>query len=336
MHASGRESITEYYPRRTGAIVALVFFLVMTVLPGFVVFNDAEHPVMRVVAGVLMAVFGFGVYTMADDLFRPQPTLLLNDHGFTYRGFPHVAWSEVERIRLGVGRLRKGGRTELFAEVVLRDPEEFRHRVRALGDVIARRQVDRPLYIVAERLPVPVLTVVEVMRDHCPGLVVRTVEDAPGAAPEPPAAPRSADRDMVETALVSALTDELPTGWTLAVLWFSLVGDDGHAGLQLELSGAPVPEVPESGVPSEELQPSEEVLMLLNRLKEVCYDQMTGTWLSGQVLLRADSTKAQFTLSFKEIPDWLPIPEPDECRRELATYPRAGDEIPAWLRQRIS
>lgn len=329
MHASGRESITEYYPPRTGAIAALVFFLVMTVLPGFVVFNADEHPVMRFVGGILMAVFGFGVYAMLDELFRPQPTLLLTDQGFTYRGFPHVAWSEVDRVRLRIGRLRKGGRAEVFAEVMLHDPGEFRHRVQALGDATARRHPDRPLYIVAERLPVPVPAVVEVMRDHCPALVVRPVEDAPAPA-ESPGAPRSADRDMVESALVSALTDELPADWTLAVLWFSLVGDDGHAGLQLELAGAAAPE------PAEELPPSEEVLMLLNRLKEVCHDPMTGTWLSGQVLLRAGSTKAQFTLSFKDIPDWLPVPEPDDCRRELATYPRAGDEIPTWLRQRIS
>ncbi|MTE15433.1 hypothetical protein [Nocardia aurantiaca] len=326
MHASGRESITEYYPPRTGAIIALVFFLVMTALPGFVVFDGGAQLVMRVLAAFVMALFGFGVYAMLDDLLRPQPTLLVTDQGFTYRGFPHVAWAEVDRVRLGIGRLHKGGRAELFAEVVLRDPAEFRERVRALGDVTVRRDADRPLFIVAERLPVPVPAVVEVMREHHPGLVIQTVEEAPSG--EPPAPPRSPDRDMVESALVSALTDELPAGWNLAVLWFSLVGDDGHAGIQLELSGA--------GTEEQEAQPSEEVLMLLNRLKEVCYDQMTGTWLSGQVLLRSTSAKAQFTLSFTEIPDWLPIPEPDECRRELATYPRAGDEIPAWLRQRIS
>ncbi|APA95740.1 hypothetical protein [Nocardia seriolae] len=324
MHASGRESITEYYPSRTGAVIALVFFLVMTALPGFVVFDGNEQAVMRVLGGLAMALFGFGVYAMADDLIRPQPTRLMTDHGFTYRGFPHVAWTEVDRVRLGIGRLRKGGRAELFAEVVLRDPAEFRGRVQALGDVVARRHADRPLFIVAERLPVPVPEVVESMREHHPGLIVSTADDAP-ADPPPAAPPRSPDRDMVESALVSALTDILPADWGAAVLWFSLVGDDGHAGVQLDSPDAD---------PTEQ-EPSEEILMLLNRLKEVCYDQMTGTWLSGQLVLRADSTKAQFTLSFKEIPDWLPLPDPAECRRELATYPRAGDEIPTWLRQRI-
>ncbi|WP_040812537.1 hypothetical protein [Nocardia concava] len=324
MQASGRESITEYYPPKAGAIGALVFFLVMTALPGFVVFDGQEHVVLRVLGGFAMALFGFGVYAMLDDLIRPQPTLVITDHGFTYRGYPHVAWSEVVRLRLGIGRLRKGGREEKFAEVVLRDPGEFRDRVHALGDAAARKNIDRPLYIVPERLPVPVPAVVEVMREHHPDLAVGAPGDEP--ADPPPSSPRSADRDMVESALVSALTDALPVDWHLAVLWFSLVGDDGHAGIQME------PTEPEA----DDLQPSEEVLMLLNRLKEVCYDQMTGTWLSGQVLLRADSSRAEFTLSFKEIPDWLPIPEPDECRRELATYPRAGDEIPTWLRQRIS
>ncbi|WP_433563137.1 hypothetical protein ACQP1O_37980 [Nocardia sp. CA-151230] len=327
MHASGRESTTEYYPPRTGALIALVFFLSMTVLPGFVVFDGNQQPVMRVLGGLAMALFGFGVYAMLEDLLRPQPTLLVTDQGFTYRGFPHVAWAEVERVRLGIGRLRKGGRAEMFAEVVLRDPAEFRDRVQALGDVTMRRNPDRRLFIVAERLPVPVPAVVDVMREHYPGLSVRAVEDAP--ADSPPAAPRSHDRDMVESALVSAFTEALPVGWNLAVLWFSRVGDDGHAGIQLELTDPDADH-------TDELQPSGEILTLLNRLKEVCYDQMTGTWLSGQVVLRAASTKAEFTLSFKEIPDWLPIPEPDECRRELATYPRAGDEIPVWLRQRIS
>ncbi|MFE3191752.1 hypothetical protein ACFXHA_22270 [Nocardia sp. NPDC059240] len=326
MQASGRESITEYYPSRTGAAVALVFFLLMTALPGFVVFDGDEHVVMRVLGGVAMALFGFGVYAMLDDLVRPQPTLLITDQGFTYRGYPHVAWAEVERLRLGIGRLRKGGHTERFAEVVLRDPAEFHDRVRALGDVTARKHPERPLYIVPERLAVPVPAVVDAMRRHHPDLVVRALEDDPAQAPAAPGAPRSADRDMVESALVSALTDALPEHWQLAVLWFCLVGDDGHTGIQVDITDAD----------PEELQPSEETLMLLNRLKEVCYDQMTGTWLSGQVVLQAASSKAQFTLSFKEVPDWLPLPEPDECRRELATYPRAGDEIPDWLRERIS
>ncbi|MVU81643.1 hypothetical protein GPX89_30945 [Nocardia sp. ET3-3] len=322
MHASGRESITEYYPRKAGAIGALVFFVVMIVLPGFVVFNGDEHMVMRVLAGVVMGVFGFGAYAMLDDLIRPQPTLVITEEGFTYRGYPHVAWSEVERLLLGIGRLRKGGRADRFAEVVLRDPAAFRDRVHALGDVMARKNVDRPLFIVPDRLPVPVTAAVEAMRAHHPDLVVAALADEPA---QTSAIPPSADRDMVESALVSALADDLPADWRVAVLWFSLVGDDGHAGIQLDPAAT-----------EEDLQPSEEVLMLLNRLKEVCYDQMTGTWLSGQVVLRADSTRADFTLSFKEIPDWLPIPEPTDCRRELATYPRAGDEIPTWLRQRIS
>ncbi|AYF72897.1 hypothetical protein D7D52_02345 [Nocardia yunnanensis] len=324
MQASGRESsITEYYPPRAGAAVALVFFLVMTALPGFVVFDWDEHAVMRVLAAVAMALFGFGVYAMLDDLIRPQPTLLITDQGFTYRGYPHVAWTEVDRLRLGIGRLRKGGHTEKFAEVVLRNPVEFRDRVRALGDAAARKNADRPLYIVPERLSVAVPVVVEAMRNHHPDLTVKALEDEPAPVPAPP---RSPDRDMVESALVSALTDALPAPWQTAVLWFCLVGDDGHAGIQVDLTDAD----------PDELQPSEEVLNLLHRLKDVCYDQMTGTWLSGQVVLQAASTKAQFTLSFKEIPDWLPLPEPDECRRELATYPRAGDEIPDWLRERIS
>ncbi|MEC3916933.1 hypothetical protein [Nocardia sp. CDC160] len=323
MHASGRESITEYYPPKAGAVGALVFFLVMTALPGFVVFDGDEHVFLRVLGGFAMALFGFGVYAMLDDLLRPQPTLVISDQGFTYRGYPHVGWAEVERLRLGIGRLRKGGRAERFAEVVLRDPVEFRDRVHALGDVTARKNVDRPLFIVPERLPVPVAAVVEVMREHHPDLVVRALEDE---SSEPPAASHSPDRDMVESALVSALTESLPDNWNLAVLWFCLVGDDGHAGIQLDLADSD----------PDDLQPSEEILMLLNRLKEVCYDQMTGTWLSGQVMLQSASTKAQFTLSFKEIPDWLPLPDPAECRRELATYPRAGDEIPTWLRQRIS
>lgn len=325
MHDEGRDSVTEYYPSKTGAIGALVFFLLMAALPGFVVFDGAENPVLRVFGGFAMVLFGFGVYAELAELWRPRPTLVVTDQGFTYRGYPHIAWVEVERLRLGIGRVGRGGKAERFAEVVLHDPVVFRDRVEAFGEPALRRNPDRPVFIVAERLRVPVGAVVEVMREHHPDLVVAsTTDDDSDSAPG--GAARSPDRDMVESALISALTDALPDTWDLAVLWFSLVGDEGHAGIQLKLPGDE----------TDDVEPTEEMLALLNRLKEVCYDQMTGTWLSGQVILRSDSTKAQFTLSFKEIPEWLPVPEVDACRRELATYPRAGDEIPEWLRHRIS
>ncbi|MFJ4652599.1 hypothetical protein ACIP5Y_15155 [Nocardia sp. NPDC088792] len=323
MHDEGREQVTEYYPSKSGTIGALAFCLLMTALPAVVVFDNGETPPWRAMAGFTMLLFGFGVCAMAREVFRPEPTLVLNEHGFTYHGYPHVAWNEVEKLRLRVGRLRSGGREERIAEVVMRDPEDFRARVLALGDAAAKRAAPRSLLIVPERLPVPLDEVLEAMRRHHAGLLVAEAGNEPQF---PSAPPRSADRDMVESALVSAFTDMLPVGWQFSVLWFSLVGDEGHAGIQVQLDGDD----------TDDIKPDEEVLTLLNRLKEVCYDQMTGTWLSGQIALKADVDEAQFKLSFKEIPDWLPVPDADECRRELAAYPRAGDEIPEWLRERIS
>ncbi|WP_169813186.1 hypothetical protein [Nocardia jejuensis] len=295
----------------------------MAALPGLLVFDAAESTPLRLLGGFSMAVFAFGVLAMLHELIRPAPSLIITDQGFTYQGYPHVAWHEVDRIRVRVGRLLGGGREERFAEVLMRDPEDYRSRVLALGDARAKRAVDQPLYLTADRLPVAVDVVMEAMSAHHADLIVATGEQEPDSLS---AVPRSPDRDMVESALISALTDELPANWQLAVLWFSLVGEDGHAGIQLQLGDESV----------DDAKPSEEVLALVNKLKEVCYDQMTGTWLSGQVAIKSDEDRAQFKLSFQDVPEWLPVPDADECRRELAAYPRAGDEIPEWLRQRIS
>ncbi|MBL1079571.1 hypothetical protein JK358_34720 [Nocardia sp. 2] len=322
MHEAGREARTEYYPSKSGAIGALAFCLMMAALPAFLVFDGAEPLVWRLLGGFAMLLFGIGVIAMVDELFRPRPTLIITDEGFTYLGYPHITWSEVERVRTRIGRLRGKGREERFAEVVLRDPGEFRSRVVALGDVRAKRAMDQPLYIVPERLAVPVPEVVEAMAEHCPTLVISSGETTESA----PAQRRSADRAMVETALRAALTDILPAGWQFAVMWFALIGDDGHAGLQVQTAADEV----------EDLTPSEEILTLLNRYKDICYDQMTGTWLSGQIAVKAGVDQVKFEVSFTEVPDWLPTPDAEECRRELKAYPRAGDEIPGWMRERIS
>ncbi|MEV6767421.1 hypothetical protein AB0N05_02195 [Nocardia sp. NPDC051030] len=323
MHDEARESVTEFYPKRSGTIGGLAFFLIMAALPAMLVFDSTAGIGLRVLGGFSMLLFGIGVLAMAHELIRPQPTLVITEAGFTYLGYPHVAWHEVERLRLRVARLRTGGHEERFAEVLMRDPDDYRSRVMALGDARAKQAADRPLYLLPARLPIPMAEVVAAMVHHHPGLNVGSGDEQ---SEHVAVVPRSADRDMVESALISALTEELPDGWQLAVLWFSLVGEDGHAGIQLQLGDESV----------DDLKPSEEVLALVNRLKEVCYDQMTGTWLSGQVAIKLGEERAQFKLSFQDVPEWLPVPDAEECRRELAAYPRAGDEIPEWLRQRIS
>lgn len=327
-----RGSVTEFYPSRAGTVGALLFFLVLTVLPLPVVLDSAEHPAMRLGGLVTVALFGFGVYGMLHELLRPQPTLVITDAGFTYRGFPHVGWHEVERLRLRVGRLRRGGHEERFAEVILRDPIEFRSRVVALGDVRKRRDPDRPLYILPERLPVPVAEAVEAMVAHYPPLVLADGDEAPMAR----TGDLSADLEMVEAALVGVLTDMLPPGWAFAVLWFVLVGEEGHAGIQVQLADESVRNVKLADETDEDMVLAEELLALLGRHKELSYDQMTGTWLSGRVATKVDADGVQFQLSRKEIPEWVPVPEPDQCRRELAAFPRAGDEIPQWMRERIA
>ncbi|QLY32590.1 hypothetical protein [Nocardia huaxiensis] len=322
MQDAGREARTEYYPSKAGAFGALAFCLLMAVVPAFLVFDGGEALGWRVLGAFAMLLFGIGVIAMVDELLRPRATLIMTDQGFTYLGYPHIAWSEVERVRTRIGRLRGRGGEERFAEVVLRNPGEFRSRVEALGDVRARRAVDRPLYIVPERLTVPVPAVVEAMGRHCPALLISSGDSIDSV----PVQRHSPDQAMVETALTAALTDILPAGWQFAVMWFALIGDDGHAGLQVQSADETV----------DDLTPSEEILTLLNRYKDICYDRMTGTWLSGTIAVKAGVDKAKFDTSRTEVPDWLPMPDADECRRELNAYPRAGDEIPDWMRARIS
>ncbi|WP_278266243.1 hypothetical protein [Nocardia sp. AG03] len=127
---------------------------------------------------------------------------------------------------------------------------------------------------------------------------------------------------MVEQALVTEVVELLGEGWDFAVLWASLVGDEGSAGIQVRLQDGSV----------RNDRPSEMLLGLLSEHKRAAYEADDGTWLSLQISI-AGRDRYETRCSNFELLDWVPVPVAEEFKRELAVHPRADDEVPGWMRQ---
>ncbi|MGQ4614551.1 hypothetical protein [Nocardia sp. R7R-8] len=130
--------------------------------------------------------------------------------------------------------------------------------------------------------------------------------------------------EVVERALVTEVVEMVGADWDFVLLWATLVGDSGAAGVQVRRSSGSV----------DNLRPSEGLLQLLSEHKRVSFDDRVGAWLSGQISIAGpDRYRAMFSTS--EIPDWMPAPSADDLRAELAVYVRRDSEIPDWVRQQL-
>ncbi|MEU2258499.1 DUF6572 domain-containing protein [Nocardia xishanensis] len=130
--------------------------------------------------------------------------------------------------------------------------------------------------------------------------------------------------DVIERALVNESIRLIGSDWKIALMWASLIGRDGAAGIQVERHDGSIVNV----------RASEGLLILLSEHKRVFANSLRGTWLTGQVLMkRADNYSSQF--SYSEVPDWMPQPTDDNLRIEFAMYPREAGEVPVWVRERI-
>ncbi|WP_225725446.1 MULTISPECIES: hypothetical protein [unclassified Nocardia] len=130
--------------------------------------------------------------------------------------------------------------------------------------------------------------------------------------------------EVYERAMVDEAVALLEPGWKSALLWVSLVGHEGGGGVQVARSDDSVANV----------QLSDTLRGLLTEYKRVTYDKVSGAWLSGQIAI-TDPDRFKVNFSWDSVPEWVPTPTAQDIRQELADYPRAADEIPAWMREQL-
>ncbi|MFE3187519.1 hypothetical protein ACFXHA_00835 [Nocardia sp. NPDC059240] len=138
------------------------------------------------------------------------------------------------------------------------------------------------------------------------------------------AKPESED-ETLELDMLKVVMPMLPGGWTFVMVWFSMVGGEGHAGISVMIDEKTV----------QNLNPPQELLGVLTASKEAAYDPIRGTWFSGKLEFRPDSTYRS-TFSNSETPEWVPAPTVEEYRREFTSYPRDPAEIPAHIRDLLT
>ncbi|WP_431968236.1 hypothetical protein [Nocardia sp. bgisy134] len=157
------------------------------------------------------------------------------------------------------------------------------------------------------------------------GLVNRELSDEGIAARWESWAPDAVGIDVIERALVTEAVEMIGDGWDFALLWVTVVGASGAAGVQVRRVDGTVDNV----------RPSEGLLQLLTEHKRASYDAETGTWLSGQISI-ADPDRYRAAFSNSEISEWMPSPSVDDLRAEFTAFSRPGSAIPDWVRRQLS
>ncbi|MBF6356508.1 hypothetical protein IU449_18490 [Nocardia higoensis] len=130
--------------------------------------------------------------------------------------------------------------------------------------------------------------------------------------------------DVIECALVTEVVESIDGAWNFALLWVTLVGGAGAAGVQVRRLDGTV----------DNLRPSAGLLELLSEHKRASYDAASGTWLSGQISI-ADPDRYRSEFSKTEIPDWQPAPTEEDLHAEFAVYARPANEIPDFVRRNV-
>ncbi|GAB2676740.1 hypothetical protein [Nocardia goodfellowii] len=127
--------------------------------------------------------------------------------------------------------------------------------------------------------------------------------------------------ELIEQAVVDEAIKLLESGWKFALLWVSMVGREGGAGMQVVLGDEAITNV--------ELPDTLRGLLFAH--KQATHDRVCGAWLSGQIRI-APPSRYETSFSWSSVPEWVPTPSVQDVRQELADYPRAPAEIPSWMR----
>ncbi|MGW4248020.1 hypothetical protein [Nocardia sp. NPDC004722] len=136
--------------------------------------------------------------------------------------------------------------------------------------------------------------------------------------------PESED-ETLEVDMLKVVVPMLPDGWTFVMVWFSMVGGEGHAGVSVMINEKTV----------QNLQPPQELLAVLTKSKEAAYDPIRGTWFSGKLEFKPGGAYRS-TFSNSETPEWVPAPTVEEYRAEFARYPRDPEQIPSHIRDLLA
>ncbi|WP_019932347.1 hypothetical protein [Nocardia sp. BMG111209] len=133
---------------------------------------------------------------------------------------------------------------------------------------------------------------------------------------------------VIELALVEEAARMCGKKWEFALLWVRLIGRDGDAGIKVIRN--------RRKQETENLEPSELLLTLLGEYKKACYDEQTGTWLSGQISIAGpDDYRADFSRT-SDLPWVNQVVSKERLEEELDAFPRAAEEIPDWIPERTS
>lgn len=148
--------------------------------------------------------------------------------------------------------------------------------------------------------------------------------ETPDALPKP----GTGDQNALLRGIGRTLLHTVPGGWTRVGAQFRQVGD--YAEIEVRAVGD------EGGPVSVSLPPVPRLGVLFSRLRAAMWEPEAGTWFQGTFTLDSGS---QFDFDFDSDaePTWR-VPPNDGGQAsnaayelELATYPRAAKQIPAWL-----
>ncbi|AUI49785.1 hypothetical protein [Arthrobacter crystallopoietes] len=119
--------------------------------------------------------------------------------------------------------------------------------------------------------------------------------------------------------IVSLVVSSQKPGWDRIEIWWAEAAGFGSSSIDVVAGG-------ETTSPCT----SEEVLDLLEELKDSMYRPDIGTWLSVRISISADGS-VDIDYNYDEPPEWAFGVEPGLYGEELERYPRPMENIPNWM-----
>ncbi|MFI0350661.1 hypothetical protein [Actinomadura sp. 9N407] len=144
--------------------------------------------------------------------------------------------------------------------------------------------------------------------------------------------PRPYDRDLharLIERLERALARDAPADWRRIDLKIRMTGEVSDVALTVVLKTGAVPPV----------EPSGELTEIAAELRSIMYRPGEGTWFGMRFMMDPPDTRwpdphwVSYNRAFD--PLWDPPLPREEWERDLAAFPRTGEHVPRWLRDRL-
>jgi hypothetical protein len=125
--------------------------------------------------------------------------------------------------------------------------------------------------------------------------------------------------------IATLLVEELPQGWRRVVMDFMIIGRHANVAAAARMADGT----------THQLNLPQKIAPLFSRLRRGMYTPGLGTWYSLELILDPPCTHS-VRFNWQHEPSFRSAPAPEQFILDQKRFPRTAENMPPWLRERLT